>query len=96
MEEKEIQRRKKELRKQLKRAYYEVYVFNSFNGVNWDNSQSKNFILAFIDKRDNSIMQLNPIYLKNLGFDTHYKKEQADRGLFYDGVLGMSRAFNIV
>jgi len=94
--DKEIEDKKKKLRKQLKDAGYNVYVFSSFNGVNWDNSQSKNFILAFVDKRDNSIMQLNPIYLKNLGFDTHYKKEQADRGLFYDGVLGMSRAFNIV
>lgn len=90
----EVLQRKKELRKQIMEGNCKIWVFNSYKGLNWDNSQSKGFILAFIYK--NEIMTLNPEYLKNLGWDTHYKKSYAESYLFYDGVLGMSRTFNIV
>lgn len=95
----EIEEAKEKLRKQLKDAQYNVYVFNSYKGLNWDNAQSKGFILAVPVKDvfgNLDIIQLNPRYLFNLGWDTHYKKSFAEASLFYDGVLGMSRAFNIV
>ncbi|MEK6879639.1 MAG: hypothetical protein AABY22_08540 [Nanoarchaeota archaeon] len=79
-----------EIKKLIAKNGYEIIVINTFTGVNWDNPASKNFALLVGKK------QLNPIYLKNLGWDTHYNKISADRGLFYSGVLGSSRAFEIV
>ncbi len=80
----------KKLKELFKKNKYEVLVVNTYTGQNWDNPESKRFALI-VGKT-----QLNPFYLKSLGFDSHYRKSVAEAKLFYDGVLGMSRAFNIV
>jgi len=90
----EIKTEKEKLREQLKECNYKIWVFNSYRGLNWDKSESKGFILAFPFK--NEIKTLNPFFLKNLGWNRHFKESYAEHDLFYDGVLGMSRAFNIV
>jgi hypothetical protein len=81
---------KKELKKLLKDNNYQVRVVNTYTGLNWDNPESKKFVLIV------GSVQLNPIVLKELGFESHFKEKYAKKGLFYSGVLGMSRAFEIV
>ena len=85
-----IELEKEKLRKQIEENSNEIMVINTSTGQCWDKADTKVFALI-VGKT-----QLNPIYLKNLGFDSHYRKSSAEKGLFYSSVLGMSRAFEIV
>ncbi len=85
-----IEQEKEKLRKLISDNENEIMVINTYLGQCWDNPASKNFALI-VGKT-----QLNPNYLKKLGFSSHYKEKSAKHFLFYSGVLGMSRAFEIV
>lgn len=87
---KEYEKEKKELRKLIADNDYKIMVINTSIGQCWDKADTKVFALI-VGKT-----QLNPTYLKNIGWDRHYRKSAAENCLFYDSVLGMSRAFNIV
>ena len=80
----------KELKALCRKSNYQVKIVNTYTGQNWDNVQSKRFALFL------GSTQLNPYALKDIGFDHHFKENCAKHWLFYDGVLGMSREFNIV
>lgn len=90
MKKEEIQEELKKLKKLFNSNDYQVRVVNTYTGQNWDNAESKKFALIV------GTTQLNPDYLKELGFNTNYKKSVAEANLFYSGVLGMSRSFQIV
>jgi hypothetical protein len=96
----DIEAKKEDIRNDLRACGYQIWVMNTYTGRNWDNSESKHFILAYPAYSKYSerweIYEMNPCYLKTLGFDWFFKKSVAYAGCFYDGVLGMSRAFNIV
>lgn len=86
----DIKTEKEKLRKQIVDNGNEIMVVNTSTSQCWDKADTKVFALI-VGK-----IQLYPTYLKNLGFDSHYKKSVAEKGLFYSSVLGMSRAFEIV
>jgi hypothetical protein len=89
-----VRKEKEDLRKDLAEAGYEIKVVNTYGGLNWDTPASKVFELYYVKK--GKMVQLNPNRLKELGFDAHWKRKPAENWQFHSGVLGMSRAFEIV
>src|SRR3990167_5520751 len=85
-----IENEKEKLKKLFADYDYKLLIVNTYTGQCWDNPASKSFALI-VGKT-----KLNPYYLKELGFNTHFKEKSARVSCFYSAVLGMSRSFEIM